>query len=65
VWSSNSKKLQKSKMVGLNIMGLVEYIHGSLSQEDAELFIITAKAIWSRRNAVIHGGAFSHPSVLA
>lgn len=65
VWSGSSRKLQKSKLVDLNIMGLVEYIHGSLSREDAELFIITAKATWSRRNAVIHGGAFSHPSTLA
>jgi hypothetical protein len=36
-----------------------------LNAEDLELFVITAKKIWKRRNGVLHGESFTHPKILS
>ncbi|XP_059441839.1 uncharacterized protein LOC132174162 [Corylus avellana] len=40
----------------------VEQIMKRLSWEELESFVMTANRIWKRRNEVIHGGSFSHPT---
>lgn len=37
----------------------------TLRREDMELFVLTAKWIWKRRNGVLHGDRFTHPCVVS
>ena len=35
-----------------------------LQEEELELFVLTTKGIWKRRNDVVHGELFTHPNVV-
>ncbi|XP_059440462.1 uncharacterized protein LOC132172916 [Corylus avellana] len=64
VWCVSGSKLQKCTSGGDDFCKLVENMMEILTREDMELFAIIAKKIWKRRNDVVHGQPFSHPSVV-
>ena len=33
-------------------------------KDEVELFVVVARPIWLRRNDLVHGGTFTHPSLL-
>jgi hypothetical protein len=41
-----------------------EVLMGRCTKEELEFFAVTARKIWLRRNSVIHGECFSHPTQL-
>jgi hypothetical protein len=65
VWGVSEQEIQKCKTVGSNFMRLIGDLAEKLGREDLFLFAVTAREIWSRRNVVLHGGVFSHPSMVA
>jgi hypothetical protein len=65
VWGSSSRKLQKCRSNCSSFLDFFEDISLSLSGEDLNLFAITARGIWKRRNNVVHGGEFIHPTIVA
>jgi hypothetical protein len=46
-------------------MELLALIHDNRGNENVEIFVVTARAIWTRQNTGIHGGQFSHPMLVA
>lgn len=64
VWGMGSRTLQKSKFAGPNFIQVVEGVFAKCSFEDVRTFVGLARRIWLRRNEVVHGGAFTPPSVL-
>jgi hypothetical protein len=65
VWSTSGMKIQKSRVGGDNFTEVVMHLKEKLNKEDLELFVITAKKIWKRRNRVLHGESFIHPRILS
>jgi hypothetical protein len=37
-------------------------MHARCDNSEIELFAITARRIWLRKNVVVHGDSFTHPS---
>jgi hypothetical protein len=62
VWSVSERTLQKRNAGGENFCELVEMLMGRLQKKEMESFAMIAKCIWKRRNGVMHGGLFTHPS---
>ena len=56
--------LQKCHFSGPDFLQVMEGVFGSCGQEDIALFVGIARRIWLRRNEVLHGGKFLHPSEL-
>jgi hypothetical protein len=56
--SSFTKELMK----GGNFLKLFEDVRLRCTRHEVELFAIIARRIWLRRNDVVHGGCFTHPS---
>lgn len=64
VWSGGPITLQKCVSLGLNFFQLFETLLARCETEELELFVVTARRIWLRRNDVIHRGFFTHPTQL-
>lgn len=64
VWSLCSVKFQKSSFQGPRFMQVVEGVFKKCTQEELQQFVGIARRIWLRRNEVVHGGGFTHPSVI-
>lgn len=64
VWSMGNKKPQKSVFLGPHFIQVVEGVFGKCSPDEVREFVGLARRIWMRRNEVVHGGLFTHPSVL-
>jgi hypothetical protein len=45
--------------------GLIGVLAEKLGKEELPLFVAIAREIWRRRNEVLHGRVFSHPSIVA
>jgi hypothetical protein len=58
------KKLQKSTMTGLDFLQIVHTIFDKCDTEEIQLFVGIARKIWLRRNDVVHGNSFAHPTAL-
>jgi ribonuclease HI len=65
VWGASERVFQKRKTLGTDFMVLVGDLADTLSRGELFLFAVTAKEIWRRRNVVLHGGVFTHPSMVA
>jgi hypothetical protein len=64
VWSGSIKKFQKSSLDGPTFRGVVEEMFRMCDGDELHLFVSIARRVWLRRNEVIHGGLFTHPTVL-
>lgn len=64
VWCVGDKKLQKSTMTGKEFIQIVESIFAKCNMEEIQLFFEIAWKIWMRRNDVVHGNFFVHPTEL-
>jgi hypothetical protein len=50
--------------VGRNFLHLCEEMVARCEKSDFEFFGVTVRNIWLRRNSVVHGGEFVHPTQL-
>lgn len=64
VWSMGSKKFQKSVFTGPDFRQVAEAMFNKCDQEELAQFAGLARRIWLRRNEVVHGGTFSHSSII-
>jgi hypothetical protein len=64
VWNGDPITLQKCSSLGLTFFHLFATLLSRCETEELELFVVTARRIWLRRNDVVHGGFFTHPSQL-
>jgi hypothetical protein len=64
VWCVGDKKLQKMSLAGLDFTQIVTTVFEKCSTEESQLFVGIARKIWMRRNDVIHGNSFAHPTTL-
>jgi hypothetical protein len=56
----NAEKPNRGRKFFSNFMEVIK----KCSKEEVELFTVTARKIWLRRNTVVFGGMFSHPTQL-
>jgi ribonuclease HI len=64
VWGGGPIKLQKCGGTGICFPSVFGAILGKCNAEEIKLFVVLARRIWLRRNSVIHGECFTHPSQL-
>lgn len=64
VWCMGRIKFQKSSNNGPDFLAIVEEMFSRCQPEELGLFAVVARRIWLRRNEVVHGGPFQHPSML-
>jgi hypothetical protein len=64
VWGGGPRSLQKCDVTESTFPTLFEGLMRRCNKEDLELFAVTARRIWLRRNSVVHGEPFTHPSQL-
>jgi hypothetical protein len=64
VWGAGIKKLQKSKCVGKSFKEIFSDILEVGESKEIEIFVVTARRLWLRRNAVLHGEKFLDPNQL-
>jgi hypothetical protein len=62
VWSCGPVRLQKSKVQRESFLNLFAYIRRRCNKYEVELFVITARRVWLRRNEIVHGGDMTHLS---
>ncbi|XP_059450922.1 uncharacterized protein LOC132181699 [Corylus avellana] len=65
VWGASSCKLQKCARSYSDFKDFFEELSVQLSGKDLNLLALTLRGIWRRRNLVVHGGDFTHPSIIA
>jgi hypothetical protein len=66
VWGASLQRFQKSSCLAFkNFQQIAESIFQEGMKEEFEIFCITGRKIWLRRNEWIHEGAFTHPNTLA
>jgi ribonuclease HI len=66
VWGTSLRRLQKKSCSAFkNFQQMAESIFQEGTKEEFEIFCVTARKIWLRRNEWIHEGAFTHPNTLA
>jgi ribonuclease HI len=64
VRSGGCPKFQKCSSAGHDFLEVVEGLFDKCTKEEMELFCSTVRCIWMRRNEVLHGGTFAHPTIL-
>lgn len=64
VWCGSGNKIQKRGVGGMNFMAVMKSMVELLQEEELELFVLTAKGIWKRRNDTVHGEILTHPNVI-
>jgi hypothetical protein len=62
VWGGGPIKLKKCGVTGICFPSVFGAILGKCNAEEIKLFVVLARRIWLRRNSVIHGECFTHPS---
>ncbi|XP_059436307.1 uncharacterized protein LOC132169261 [Corylus avellana] len=62
VWGGSIVKLQKCSTNGGSFRQLFSDVLRRCEKREVELFSVTARKIWMRRNRVVHGGLFQHPN---
>jgi ribonuclease HI len=65
VWSAASVIFQKSHFEESSFLRIAEGMLKRCSVNEFQFFVVLARRIWLRRNALIHEGVFSHPSALS
>ena len=64
VWAGCIRSLQKSRIGHVDMLNLVEDMHGKLTNEELELFWVQSWLIWNQRNTLMHGGVIQDPGRL-
>jgi hypothetical protein len=64
VWNGSIKKFHKSSFDGPTFCGVVEEMVRLCDEDKLRLFVSIARRIWFCRNEIVHGGPFTHPTVL-
>jgi hypothetical protein len=64
VWGCGLAKIQKCGNTGIDFPNIVRKGLVQCEREEFELFAITARRLWLRRNSVVHGESFTHPTQL-
>jgi hypothetical protein len=64
VWSECDRRFQKCALPGPEFLQVVEGIMERGGREALIPFSCLARKLWFRRNSVVHGGAFNHPTGL-
>ena len=64
VWAGCIRCLQKSRIGHVDMLNLVEDMHGKLTNEELELFWVQSWLIWNERNTLMHGGVIQDPGRL-
>ena len=64
VWGTSNPKLKKCGRSYNDFMKLFEELSVLLNGEDLNLFALTSRGIWQRRNSVVHGGVFTHLNIV-
>jgi hypothetical protein len=64
VWGGSRIKFQKCPIEGHDFSTIFMEVVRRCSIKEVELFAILARRIWLRRNDVVHGGTFTHPTKL-
>jgi hypothetical protein len=54
--------MQKSSYGGREFPQIFEDMLRRLTNEDLEMFAVVTRKIWLRRNELVHGGVFAHPT---
>jgi hypothetical protein len=64
VWGGCRGKLQKCGTEGRDFLQIFKAISQRCDKNDVELFAVVARKIWFKRNGVVHGESFIHPTQL-
>jgi hypothetical protein len=64
VWGGGPIRLQKLGEVEDCFPSVLDAVLGRCNREEVELFAVLARRIWFRRNSLIHGEKFAHPTQL-
>ncbi|KAK4573849.1 hypothetical protein RGQ29_031699 [Quercus rubra] len=64
VWVCCIRCLQKSRIGHVDMLHLVEDMHGKLTNKELELFWAQSWLIWNQRNTLMHGGVIQDPGKL-
>jgi hypothetical protein len=64
VWSGSSIKMQKCRRSEGDFQQILSEVVKRCDQEGVELFMVTARKIWMRRNKVVFSGEFNPPNTL-
>jgi hypothetical protein len=64
VWGCGPPKLQKAGGESGDFVDIFRAVWERCDRDEMELFAVTARRIWLRRNGVIHGMPFTHPTQL-
>lgn len=65
VWSLCGQKIQKRSIEHEDFVAIIEILQRDMEPNDMELIVVVARTLWLRRNVVVHGGIFSHPTLIA
>jgi hypothetical protein len=57
-------KIQKRSIEHEDFVAIIETLQWDMKPNDMELIAVVARTLWFRRNGVVLGGTFSHPSLL-
>jgi hypothetical protein len=47
-----------------DFVAIIETHQRDMEPDDMELIAMVARTLWLRRNVVVHGGIFSHPTII-
>jgi hypothetical protein len=64
VWGASNIKLQKCPRGGGDFQQILVEVSKRCDQEEVDLFMVTARKLWMRRNRVVFGGEFNPPRSL-
>jgi hypothetical protein len=64
VWNGSIIRFHKSSLNGPSFRIVVEEMMRSCEENEFQLFVEIARQVWFRRNEVVHGGPFTHPTAL-
>jgi hypothetical protein len=64
VWGGCRGKLQKCGTEGRDFVQIFEEVSQRCDKDEVELFAVVSRKIWLRRNGVVHGESFTHPTQL-
>jgi ribonuclease HI len=64
IWSGSCSKIQKSSFHNSDFLRVAEELWGKCDIEEFQLFVVTARRLWLRRNDVIYKNSFTHPDTI-
>jgi hypothetical protein len=64
VWTESLKSIHKCSLMSGNFGAIVDMLHDRLEEDQMQLFAVTARLLWLRRNRWVFNGEFQAPAVL-